>query len=84
MVPGVDGIEQGPRLLGGEHLGLAAGDHVRRPPDRVGGVRGQDLTGDQPVKARPDRGEVLFDGRLGAGVMLDVGRHMDRLDVVDG
>ena len=72
---------------GVEHGRRALRHDVLRAPDRRGRVHGQHLVDDEPVAERPDRREVLLDGRHRprvrpdvGGVRPDVGRHVQRRD----
>lgn len=79
---GVDAVQEGARLVTGEHGGLAALHHVLRPAYRVGGVGRENATGHEPIEQHPERSQVLLHGRLLIGALqsLDIGRHMQRLD----
>jgi hypothetical protein len=63
-------------LLGREYGSLTLADAVLRSPYRMGGVALHVVTRHQPVEEHPDRGEVLFDGRLRvrAPELLDIRR----------
>ena len=61
---GVDAVEQLARLVGVQHRGLAALDHVLRAANGMRRVGGDDLAGDQPVEQHADRRQVLLDRRL--------------------
>ena len=60
---GINGVEQGARLVAGKHGGLAALDHVFRASHRVCRVRLKDVAGHQPVEQHPQRRQVLLDRR---------------------
>ena len=57
-----DAVEQRAGLLGREHGRLTFLDNVFRAPHCMGWVHVDDVPGDQPVKGRAQRGQVLFDG----------------------
>jgi len=80
---GVDAVQQPARLFGVQHRGLAGLDHMLRAADRMGGVGGHDLAGDQPVEQHADGCQVLLDRRFLEilAKRLDIGRHMQRLDI---
>ncbi len=79
---GVDRVEDGPSLAGGEDRRLAALHHVFRPADCGGGIERQHAAGGEPVEQHPDRGKVLLDGgsSVPAAQILDVGGDVDRAD----
>ena len=81
----VDAVQQLARLIGVQHRGFAGLDHMLRAANRMRRIGGDDLAGDQPVEQHADRGQVLLDRRLRHRVLqvLDIGRHMQRLDVGD-
>ncbi len=80
---GVDGVEQGARLVAGEHRCLAALDHVFRAAHRVRRVHLEDVAGHQPVEQHPQRRQMLLDRRRREAALqiLDEGGDVERLDV---
>ena len=78
-------VDERPRLLRGEHRGLAGLDDVLRAADRARGVERQHLADDEPVEEHPERREVLLHARRRerAGELLDVGRDHHGLDLVE-
>ena len=77
---GVDRGQKFPHLVGREDGSLAFADAVLRAPYRMGRVGLHDVPGHQPIEEHPNRGQVLFDGRLRvrAAELLDVGRDVHR------
>jgi hypothetical protein len=63
LLTGSDEVQELPRLVGSEDGSLSALHDVFRSADGRGGIRREDLANHKPVKERPDRREVLFDGR---------------------
>ena len=78
-------VEQLARLFASQHRCLATLDHMLRPADRMGRIGGQHLAGDEPVEKHANGGQVLLHRRLFVAdqLRLNVGRNMQRLDVVD-
>ena len=63
-----DAVEEDAGLIGGEHRRFAFVDDVFGAADRMGGVDGDDLAGNQPVEEHADGGELLLDRGLGVGL----------------
>ena len=78
---GVDGVNQHPRLVRGQHRGLPRPHRVRRSAHRSGGVRRDHLTRHQPIEQVLQRGQLLFHRRRGklSRLHLDPRRDVERL-----
>ena len=62
--------------------GLATFDHILWPTDRRRRVCRHQLPDNQKIIEHPDGRQLLFDRRLRAGHLLDIGGHVKRPDSV--
>ena len=69
-------------FVGIEDRGLPFLDAMLWSTDRMCGVRGDDLAGNQPIEEHADGGQVLLDGLLRADVaeLLDIAGDVHRRD----
>jgi hypothetical protein len=79
----VDAVQQRARLVRIQHRGFSRLHYMLGATDRMSGIGGDDLAGDQPVEQHADGGEELFHGRLLEAALhrFDVGGDVQRLDV---
>ncbi len=81
----IDAFQESACFLGGHDRGCALYNRVARPAHGMRRIPGDDLARYQPVKEHANAGEMLLDGRSFAHLaqLLDIGRHMHRLHVLD-
>ena len=70
-VGSVDRVEQVPGLLDGKAGGLAVRGVVLAAADRLEGIQGRGVTGDEGVEEMPQAGQGLVFGRAVAGALED-------------
>lgn len=81
----VDTFQQLPSFLRQKYRGFSALYDVLRATHCSGRIEGDNLPGDQPVKAHADGSQVLFDGRsrIDRGEVFDVSGHENWLNLVE-